>query len=111
MNMQFLTKFKNQLISLRDFLEGRVKNLQKVPDFGDDVDSGDEESEETEGFGTQLSIAQNYKEKLANVDTALDKMEKHKYGVCEKCGKQISLDVLEAVPESRLCKECKKINQ
>jgi len=108
MDMQFLTKFKNQLIHLKNFLGGRVKNLQKIPDFGDDVDSGDEESEETEGFGTRLSIAQNYKEKLADIDTALDKMKKHKYGICERCGKQISADVLEAAPESRFCKECKK---
>ena len=111
MDIQFLTKFKNQLIRLKDFLEGRVKNLQKVPDFGDDVDSGDEEAEETEEFGTQLSIAQNYKEKLADIDTALDKIKKHKYGICEKCGKPISADVLEAAPESKLCKECKKLMQ
>jgi len=106
--MHFLTKFKNQLIRLKNFLEDRVKKLQKVPDFGDDIDSGDEEAEETEEFGTQLSIAQNYKEKLADINTALDKIKKHKYGICERCGKQISADVLEVVPESRLCKECKK---
>ncbi|PIY58866.1 hypothetical protein COY97_01965 [Candidatus Wolfebacteria bacterium CG_4_10_14_0_8_um_filter_39_64] len=35
-------------------------------------------------------------------------MEKKKYGVCEKCGKKISLDILKLAPESRLCKECKK---
>jgi len=79
-----------------------------MPDFGDDIDSGDEEADETEEFGNQLSISQTYKEHLADVDTALEKMKKKKYGICERCGKKISLDVLKAAPESRLCKKCKK---
>ncbi len=108
MDIQLLEKFKNQLVRLKGFLMDRVKNLQKVPEFGNDVDSGDEETDETEEFGTQLSIAQNYKEKLADIDTALDKIKKHKYGICERCGKPISKDVLEAAPESKFCKECKK---
>ena len=111
MDIQLLTKFKNQLTRLRSFLEDRIKKLQKAPEFGDDVDSGDEETDETEEFGTQLSIAQNYKEKLANVDSALEKMKKQEYGICERCGKKISADVLEAAPESRLCKACKKLMQ
>lgn len=108
MDIQFLTKFKNQLIRLKNFLEGRVKKLQKVPDFGDDIDSGDEEAQETEEFGTQLSIAQDYKEKIADIDMALEKIKKQKYGICEKCGESISADVLKVAPESKLCKECKK---
>ena len=81
-----------------------------MPDFGNDIDSGDEEADETEEFGTQLSIAQNYKEHLADVDVALNKIKKKKYGICEKCGKKISLDVLKIAPESKLCKECKKLS-
>jgi len=79
-----------------------------VPEFGSDVDSGDEEADEAEEFGTQLSIAQVLKERLADIELALKKIEEGKYGICEKCGGKISLDVLKAVPESRLCKKCKK---
>lgn len=108
MNLNFLTQFKNQLIKIKRGIEKRIKSLYKVPDFGSDVDSGEEESDESEEFSTQLSIAQTYKERLADIDTALGKIEKKKYGVCEKCGKKISLDILKLAPESRLCKECKK---
>lgn len=100
--------FKNQLVRLKKGIENKIKKLYKVPDFGTDVDSGEEESDESEEFGTQLSIAQTYKERLADVEAALRKIEKRKYGICEKCGKKISLDVLKVAPESRLCKECKK---
>jgi len=108
MNLNFLPQFKNQLIRLKKGLEKKIKSLYKVPKFGDDVDAGDEEAAETEEFGTQLSIAQALKERLAEIELALKKIEEGKYGICEKCGKKISLDVLKAVPESRLCKECKK---
>ncbi len=105
---KFLNYFKNQLIRLKRGIESKIKKLYKVPEFGSDVDSGDEETDEAEKFGTQLSIAQTYKERLADVDVALRKIEKKKYGICEKCGKEISLDVLKVTPESRLCKGCKK---
>jgi len=108
MDFKFLNRFKNQLTRLKKGIESRVKKLYRRPEFGSDVDSGDEETDEAEEFGTQLSIAQTYKERLADVDVALGKIEKKKYGICEKCGKKISLDVLKVAPESRLCKECKK---
>ena len=110
MELKILTQFKNQLARIKRGIEKRLKKLLKMPDFGNDIDSGDEEADETEEFGTQLSIAQNYKEHLADVDVALNKIEKRKYGVCEKCGKKISLDVLKIAPESKLCKECKKLS-
>jgi len=108
MDIKFLSQFKNWLEKTRKDVQNKIKSLYKVPDFGSDVDSGEEESDESEEFGTQLSIAQTYKERLADIDTALGKIEKKKYGICEKCGKKISLDVLKVAPESRLCKECKK---
>jgi len=108
MDIKFLSKFKNQLVRLKNGVESRIRKLYKAPEFGSDIDSGDEETSESEEFGTQLAIAQKYKEHLADVDSALQKIQKKKYGVCERCGKQISLDVLEVAPQSRLCKECKK---
>lgn len=111
MNIKFLSQFKNRLIKTKDFIKEKVKRLSKVPEFGEDVSSEDEESNETEEFGNQLSVAQNYKERLSNIDNALNKIENKEYGVCEKCGEKISLDILEVVPESRLCKKCKKLSQ
>jgi len=108
MDLKFLSKFKDQLVRLKNGIEARIKRLYKTPEFGDDTDAGDEESDESEEFGTQLAIAQQYKEQLADVDSALQKIEKKKYGICERCGQSITEDVLEAAPQSRLCKECKK---
>ena len=108
MDLNFLSKFKNQLVGLKRALESRIKKLYKSPEFGNDVDAGDEEASESEEFGKQMAIAQKYKEQLADVDTALKKIDKKKYGICERCGMLISEDVLKVAPQSRLCKECKK---
>lgn len=94
-------------MGIKKEIEKKVKSLYEAPNFGDEVDF-DEETSETAGLDNQLSIAQAYKERLTKVDSALNKIKKGKYGICEKCGAEISLDVLKAVPESRLCKECKK---
>ncbi|MBN2197748.1 TraR/DksA family transcriptional regulator [Candidatus Wolfebacteria bacterium] len=110
MDIKILLQFKNQLIKTGNILKEKIKELSKVPEFGEDVSADDEESNETEEFGNQLSVAQNYKEQLAEIDNALKKIESKEYGICEKCGEEISLDVLEVAPESRLCKKCKKLS-
>jgi DnaK suppressor protein len=110
MDIKFLSQFKNWLQKNRKEILRKIKKLSRVPDFGSDVDSGEEEADESEEFANQLAIAQTYRERLADINSALNKIEKKKYGICEKCGKEISLDVLKAVPESKLCKECKRLS-
>lgn len=107
MDIKILTQLKNKLVSVKKEIENKIKSLYKTPDFGNEVDA-DEETSETEEFDKQLSIAQTYKERLTNIDSALSRINKKKYGICEKCGAEISPDVLKAVPESRFCKKCKK---
>jgi len=77
--------------------------LKIVPDFGDDIDSLEEEADESAAYDNQLALMESFKERVADIELALDKMQKNKYGICEKCGKEISIRVLEASPESKLC--------
>jgi len=39
---------------------------------------------------------------------ALEKIEKGRYGNCEKCGKEIDEKRLKISPEARFCLNCKK---
>jgi RNA polymerase-binding transcription factor DksA len=45
---------------------------------------------------------------LRDINLALEKIKKGNYGICEKCGKEIEIDRLEAIPEARFCKNCKR---
>jgi len=45
---------------------------------------------------------------LRAIDEALGRIEHNTFGVCQACGKPISAARLDAVPWSRLCRECKE---
>lgn len=67
----------------------------------------EESADEVEEFETLLPIEHNLELKLQNVNSALEKIKKGKYGVCEKCKKPISEDRLKAYPEAKTCTHCK----
>jgi RNA polymerase-binding transcription factor DksA len=104
-NLQVL---KGKLEATQTDLESEIKKLEETPDFGSDVDSGEEESDETEEIGTNIGTADSLNNRLMNVRSALRKMEAGSYGKCEACARDISLELLEVDPESQLCKECKQ---
>ncbi len=107
MDKEQIEQFRRKLEISGKEIEEEIKKLQKITDFGDDIDP-DEETKESEQFGNQLAMAQQLKARLSDIDSALNKIGKNSYGKCEKCGSEISLDILEIVPESRLCRDCKK---
>jgi RNA polymerase-binding transcription factor len=43
---------------------------------------------------------------LADIDAALDRLERGSYGTCEQCRTAIPLERLEILPMSRLCMRC-----
>lgn len=101
-----LENLKNRLLGDKTKLEGEIKGLDKV-DFGSDVDHGEEESDEAEEIITNQGIKATLKNRLRNINWALQKFITGKYGKCENCGKEISLELLKIDPESGLCKDCK----
>jgi len=46
------------------------------------------------------------REKIKEIDLALDRMAAETYGICELCRKQIALKRLEVMPATRLCRRC-----
>lgn len=100
-------KYKEKLEEERAKILAELKKHEGPQDFGSDVDV-DEEADEAEEFGNQLAVQQALKDRVSEIDVALGKMASGEYGVCEKCGKEIGENLLEAVPESHLCVDCKK---
>jgi len=54
-----------------------------------------------------LSLVDNLKTLLGDVDAALGKVDDGTYGYCEKCGNEIGADRLEFRPTSTRCVDCK----
>ena len=103
-----LKSLKEKLEKEKKAIEKEIKSLAVPPEFGDDTDHGDEETDETEQFGTNLGIQQVLRNKLENINETLQKIEQGKYGICERCGKKMSWLILRIEPTSRLCRKCKK---
>ncbi len=89
-------------------IEAQLQTAKKPVDFGSDVESDmSEEADEAEEFSAQVGVQEALQERLADIERALDKIDKGGYGVCEKCHQPIPYEVLKINPESRLCKSCK----
>lgn len=65
-------------------------------------------ADEVEEYSTLLPIEYSLELRLKNINLALEKIKKGKYGKCEKCQKEISVDRLKASPEARFCLKCQK---
>lgn len=105
--MKKYEKFREELDKAKTLLEAQIKDLEKPIEYGTDVDGFDEEADEAEELSSRLGLLQNLKERLVNVTAALEKIAAGKYGACEKCGQEITTEVLQAAPESKYCRNCK----
>jgi len=98
---------EESLLALRDQLSSEIKDIIRGGELGDDSDQADIETDESEERGVANAEAIALKDRLHSVLDALERIKAGTYGVCEACAGAISDDVLEAAPESRLCKACK----
>jgi DnaK suppressor protein len=78
----------------------KVEGLQGIDDgFADSAAATAERSE-------ILAFIDSARDRLADVDAALAKMDEGTYGICEVCGKEISEARLEARPLAVRCVDC-----
>lgn len=99
--------YKKKLEEAAASLKKEVAALEIPPDFGD-FPGEDDETDESAAKYNQLSASGALKFKLAETEEALRRIEAGTYGICKSCGKEISAEVLDALPESELCQECKE---
>jgi RNA polymerase-binding protein DksA len=55
-----------------------------------------------------VSLEENARNVLAQIDRALQKLDEGSYGICDNCGQTINDERLEVVPYATLCVECKR---
>jgi DnaK suppressor protein len=117
MNKKLLSELKQKLEKEKESLENELKGFAKedtkpkgdwdtrYPKFnGGDLE---EEADEFQEYEKLLSVEHSLELKLLDVNSALEKIKKNKYGKCEKCNKNIGPERLKACPEAKLCANCK----
>jgi len=123
MNKKLLEELRQKLEKEKVTIEEELKKFAKKDEKlkgdwdtrfpkwdGSEVGSAalEKAADEVEEYGTLLPIEYNLELKLKNIDLALEKIKKGKYGMCEKCGKKIGGKRLKIYPEARICLKCKK---
>ena len=116
MDKDFIKKIKEKLEKEKEVIEKELESFAKRdPKLKGDWDSlyprfdgGDleEAADEVEEYSTRLPLEFALELKLRDINSALEKIKKGKYGSCEKCGKNISQDRLKIFPEAKTCNKC-----
>ncbi len=103
-----IAKFKKLLLKQREEIVGEVKQMvESSKEMGQDgiQDIGDEAAN-IYNKQVLLSLNENERTRLQEVDEALDRIENGTYGICEECGGPISLKRLEVRPVAKYCVPC-----
>ncbi|MFH1366985.1 MAG: TraR/DksA C4-type zinc finger protein [Patescibacteria group bacterium] len=118
MDANFIAEMKEKLEGERADLRKRLGALgpedkkakdefhAKLPQYGD---SDEDNATEVAQYQDDLSLEGNLQGKLAEVDKALDRLEKGDYGKCENCGEEIPRERLEVNPAASVCVKCNNL--
>jgi DnaK suppressor protein len=110
-----------ELAELRGELEADVVHLRKeIHDAEQEIvgllrDGGDGAGNDQADVGSttlerdhEMSLANNARDMLDQIERALAKIDDGTYGVCESCGNAIGKGRLQAFPRATLCVSCKE---
>ena len=110
-----------ELAELRGELEADVVHLRKeIHDAEQEIvgllrDGGDGAGNDQADVGSttlerdhEMSLANNARDMLDQIERALTKIDDGTYGVCESCGNAIGKGRLQAFPRATLCVSCKE---
>ena len=98
--------------------EQRALLRREIAEQGADPDSDEVSFVDDAGFSDRshstqersrlISVVEALRTNLAEVDRALGRIDAGTYGSCERCGKPIDAERLEARPWALLCIDCKQ---
>ncbi|WP_328998853.1 TraR/DksA family transcriptional regulator [Kribbella sp. NBC_00709] len=110
-----------ELAELRTELEGEVEHLkEEIRDAEQEIaglfrDGSDGAGNDQADVGSttleryhELTLANNARDMLNQIEFALTRIDDGTYGVCENCGNAIGKGRLQAFPRATLCVSCKE---
>jgi len=106
---QKLVNEKQRLLHQANDLTAEAEQLAREREAGDT--QFDEESGEGDTVNVErerdLLLSATARQVVEEIDDALDRMKRNKYGVCKPAGRKIALERLEAIPWAQVCVDCK----
>ncbi|MFH1282404.1 MAG: TraR/DksA family transcriptional regulator [bacterium] len=105
MNKSDINKIKKNLQEKREDLLKVVNNNQMIQNEGEVGDEADVASSSLEKEIT-FELNDNERVMLDNIESALAKIDRNVFGLCESCRKKITETRLKAMPFARFCISC-----
>jgi RNA polymerase-binding protein DksA len=116
---------EQQFVKLREQLEEDLRSSRaSIGELDDESDELARDSDQEGGVpsnhmadvGTNvyererlMTFEQEMRDRVTAIEDALQRMDNGEYGTCERCGKQIPLTRLRAMPFTRFCVDCQEI--
>jgi len=101
---------RSELEEERDAVKSQLADLG-VGDGAEELEYDDnfaDSSAVTAAKAENEALAARLQDRLNNVQAALARMDAGTFGVCTNCGKDISAERLEAMPEVPTCVDCSR---
>jgi DnaK suppressor protein len=116
---QEIRNFKRRLLAKRNEIQETLQQIQPSVErpSAEAAETGDLSSVPfhqadlgTDAFNQEMDQRHLDRERrtIAEIDHALEKIENHQYGICERDHQPISKERLEAIPWARLCIDCER---
>ncbi len=104
---------RKRLVAERATLRGDVEYLEDATrQQHDDAGMGNHIADEATDIMIRerdMALQDNTEDLLAKIDDAIERIDDGTYGTCQRCGKEINPERLEALPYARYCIECQSI--
>src|SRR3989339_282700 len=110
---KFVESQKIKLTEERKKILLQISELKKDDPFADPDHASDNAAVDTDvreqvGHETIEAEIKDMNKRLQDLKVATTRIQKGRYGVCEKCNEVIPLVRMELVPEARFCIACEK---
>lgn len=113
LNKDLIEKCKSKLIAAKAELLNRVRESRQDLHNADDNKGGDEGDQTLRALAEAefLSMHERLRKQLMEIESALARIEKGLYGICEETEETIEADRLLAIPWTRLSIEGAEIRE
>jgi DnaK suppressor protein len=106
-------RFRTELLEERERVQAAIANLREshpgsLDDEVEEISTGSDNhigdsATATLGREIDYTLGENSEQVLAEINTALQRIDEGTYGTCAVCGKEIAHERLEAYPWASLC--------
>lgn len=119
MDAKTLSALRASLVTERERLASDLDDLEKagheaLSDMSGENNYRDHMADQGSATFTKeldMSLEENVRELMGQIDKAIARIDSGDYGTCRACGKKIDRGRLEAMPAADLCIDCKEAEE